>query len=74
MFNLLYKPAGCIPQEILTLLGAIRNSSKRADEEVYTARMARWKYGLVRLCHGHARPGKELLWSSRHSILLGSLW
>lgn len=42
MFNLLYKPAGCIPQEILTLLGAIRNSSKRADEEVHTSRMARW--------------------------------
>jgi hypothetical protein len=63
-----------IPQEILTLLGAIRNPSKRADEEVHAARMAGWKYGPVRLRHGHARSGKELLWSSRHSILLGRLW
>ena len=36
--------------------------------------MARWKHGLFRLCHGHARPGKELFWSSRYAIFLGCLW
>jgi hypothetical protein len=59
---------------MLTLLGAIRNSSKRVDEEVHTSCMARWKYGLLRLCHDHARPGEELFWSPRYQILLGRLW
>jgi len=59
---------------ILTLPGAIRDPGKRADEEVYTSRMARWKHGALWLRHSYARPGEELFWSSRHPILLGCFW
>lgn len=74
MFILRHVPADSHFIEILTLLGTIRNPSKRADEEIHTPCMARWQHGPLRLCHGHARFGKELFWSPRHSILLGRLW
>lgn len=60
--------------EILILPGTIRNPGKRADEEIHTPRLARWKHGSFRLRYSHAGLGEELLWSARHSLLPRCFW